>query len=228
MKIEELRGATLLSFVNAMSTERLHGEAFRAFLEDNLDLARWGFRLSHMAHDKKGGVTKVVYNSDRCRVRFSLSNLGRGPEEDELPVEYGRLYAPDDSLSMILNGEECWCWHNSVPLLVLFLEGFSPTEIVDLQEKEGRLPRPPLLAAYDRSEEGRELGRIYPPASIIRREGQIWSHFGDRLFDLFDLRRPDLWEKYKNFLERYYQGYYQVHPRPHFRGDASPPWDRIC
>ena len=228
MKIEQLRGGTLQSFVSSISKERLQGEAFRALLEDNLDFAHWGFRLSHMGYEKKGSRTKVIYDSDRCRVRFSLRNLGRGAEEDELPVEYGRLHAPNDSLSMVLNGEECWCWHNSVPLLVLFLEGYSPKEIVDRQEKDGRLPSPPPLASYDRSDEGRELSRIYPPASIIRRESLIWSHYGDRLFDLFDLRRPGPWGQYEEFLGTYYQAYYQIHPRRDFPGGTSPPWHRIC
>jgi hypothetical protein len=181
-----------------------------------------------MAYDKKGGVTKVIYDSDRCRVRFNLSNIGRGPEEDELPVEYGRLHAPNDSLSMVVGGEEYWCWHSSVPLLVLFLERYSPKEMIDRQEKDGRLPSLPLLASYDRSEEGRELRRMYPPASIIRRESLIWSHYGDRLFDLFDLRRPGPWGQYEEFLGTYYQAYYQIHPRRDLPPDTSPPWHRIC
>lgn len=228
MKIKELRGDTLLSFVNSMSKERLHGEAFRAFLEDNLDLARWGFRLSHMAYDKKGGFTKVVYDSERCRVRFSLSNIGRGPEEDELHAMYGRLHALNENVVMVWGDEKCWCWHYSIPEPVLFLEGLSPREVVAHREREGDFPYPLPLAAQYESEQDRQLRNEYPPASVVWREALIWQTYGDRLFDLFDLRRPDLWEDYREFVRELHAEYDRVFPPRPVLGDQPLARDKIC
>src|SRR5210317_121476 len=33
----------------------------------------------------------------------------------------------------------------------------------------------------------------------------IWEHYGQSLFDLFDLRQPELWKEYRVFLKEYYQ-----------------------
>jgi hypothetical protein len=32
----------------------------------------------------------------------------------------------------------------------------------------------------------------------------IWEQYGMRLFELFDLRRPDLWEQYRTWLRARY------------------------
>ena len=32
----------------------------------------------------------------------------------------------------------------------------------------------------------------------------IWQYYGNRLFELFDLRRPDLWQQYREFLKEVY------------------------
>lgn len=31
----------------------------------------------------------------------------------------------------------------------------------------------------------------------------FWEHYGQRLFELFDLRRPDLWDEYTRFVVEY-------------------------
>jgi hypothetical protein len=34
-----------------------------------------------------------------------------------------------------------------------------------------------------------------------RRHNVIWNHYGQRLFDLFDLRLPELWDQYVDFYQ---------------------------
>jgi hypothetical protein len=228
MKLEELRGETLRSFVHGMRKERLHGEAFRAFLESNLEFARWGFHLSHIDYAKSLGSTTAIYDSDKCRVRFDLGNIGRLPEEDELHVQYGRRHAPNDNSVMVWRGERCRCWHYSVPAPVLFVEGNSPRDIFAHRKKEGDYPYPHVLAAKNESEQDREFRNLYPPASVVWREVLIWQHCGHRLFDLFDLRRPELWEDYQKFIHEYYVEYERVFPPKRVGGDPALPRDRIC
>ena len=34
-------------------------------------------------------------------------------------------------------------------------------------------------------------------------QAMIWEHYEQRFFELFDLRRPDLWDDYIGFLKEY-------------------------
>ena len=228
MKLEDLHGGALQAFVKGMWKQRLSGEAFRAFLESNLDFARWGFRLTHMTYVKGDATTKVIYDSERCRVRFDLSNIGRLPGEDELYAMYGRLHALNDDVVMDWRGDKRWCWHYSIPEPLLFLDGYSPQQIFAYREKEGKYPSPPVLATKHQSEQDREFRRLYPPASVIWREALIWEHYGDRFFGLFDIGREDLWEEYERFIQEYYRERRRVFPPKPMGGDPPLPRDRIC
>jgi hypothetical protein len=61
-----------------------------------------------------------------------------------------------------------------------------------------------------------ELGQFLTPAeqytcrtSFDTRNGSlhhnIWKYYGRRLFELFDLRQPDLWNRYVKYLMEYYR-----------------------
>ena len=228
MKLGELRGEAIRAFVKSMLKERLQGEAFRVFVEGNLDFPRWGFTLSGKAYFKRSASTTLIYDSERCRVRFDLSNIGRLPQEDELYVSYGRLHAPDDRMETVWRGEKCRCWHHSIFEPVLFLEGYTPEQILDYRRKEGEWPLPPVLAERERSEQGREFREKYPPAGVISREALIWETYGNRFFDLFDLRKPDLWEAYQTFVRQYYAEYERLFPPRPIGGDQPLPRDKIC
>jgi len=115
----------------------------------------------------------------------------------DLNIRYGRIHAPDESEKMYWQGEECHCWHSLGSTHLYFLEGLSPSETLIH----------PNLAVFEEAQSSKydkirsELGEFFP----IHREYVIWEHYGLHLFELFDLRRPDLWDKYKNFLREYYR-----------------------
>lgn len=206
-----------------MKESRLHGTKFLAFLESKMDFSRWEFRLTH-SDFSRNGVSRAIYDSELCRVDFDLYNERYGPENDELHVQYGRLHAPDTEAFIVWNGEKCRCWHYSIFLPVLFLEGFTPEEVASRKAQEGSLPLPPILAAQEQSEANIELRQTYPPAAVLAREALIWDHYGVRFFELFDLREADLWDSYRRFVEEYYR----LRPRRQFKGDTSPPDHKIC
>ncbi len=206
-----------------MNEEQPHGDKLIAFLETKLDFARWGFRISFKQYASKYR-TKVIYNSEWCRVKVSLATVSPLPEQDELYVKYGRLHAPDSEPTMMWNGEECYCWHYPVFLPVLFLEGYSPEEVAAGMDRERGGFMPPVLEQQWQSDEDKRLRREYPPASVVAREALIWEHYGVRFFELFDLRRPDLWDKYRRFVEEYYR----IDPLPPAPGSTAPADHKIC
>jgi len=50
---------------------------------------------------------------------------------------------------------------------------------------------------------------------------EIWEHYGKRLFELFDLRQPNLWEQYRGFLKEFYD----IKGRISF---IKPAMDKVC
>jgi hypothetical protein len=49
----------------------------------------------------------------------------------------------------------------------------------------------------------------------------IWQYYGKRLFELFDLRQPDLWQEYREFLKEVYD----IKGR---NPAIKPPMDKVC
>ncbi len=192
------------------------GEELIALLERNLDFRRWRFKVSYTNFTQVGGP-KVIYNSEWCRVKFSLSyEMGR--RFDELLLLYGRLHAPDEGVTMLWNGEECLCWHNLRWSPILFLDGLSPEEAAHFKGK------PPLVEQFWQSEEGKKLYWTYHPEFRLRIESILWEHYGQRLFELFDLRRSELWGQYVRFNREYYK----ILNRKSIPGFPFPPEDKIC
>jgi hypothetical protein len=187
--------------------------------ESILDLKRWGFHQSYtFISPKNFPSVEVIYDSEWCRVQFSLSG-GDMPGTYELPVRYGRLHAPDNEAVLIWNGEKCLCWHN-VNDALRFLDGLSPQEAVDQLHKQP----PPVVEQFRQSELGKKLHYAHLPEWIIREEAAIWEFYGQRLFDLFDLRRPELWEEYTRFIKEYYK-ILDIKPGP---GSPYPPRYKVC
>ena len=70
------------------------GDALRALIEGNLEIERWGFRLTFTKFVKITNI-KIIYDSDWCRVKFKFSRV-HYPGTDEILIDYGRLHAPND------------------------------------------------------------------------------------------------------------------------------------
>jgi hypothetical protein len=162
--------------------------------EKHLDFKRWGFKLTHSGVFPQC-LPFIFYQSNQCKIRFSMAY-----EEHNYPpaifISYGRLHAPVDQSEILWNGKECSCWHDLNHVL-LFLDGLSPSDAAvskvprKFYEFSEANPKPPYGGPWQEHR--------------VKREAYIWDSYGQRLFDLFDLRRPDLWEEYRSFLKQYYQ-----------------------
>jgi hypothetical protein len=184
-------------------------------VESNLELDRWGFKKSYSLISVNDLPT-VIYNSEWCRLRF-VFNKGIQRSSDELAVCYGRLHAPNSSVEdiAILNGENCYCWHR-VESVINFLDGVSPQEAVDQMRVHHQWPR--LIEQFRQLEEWKE--KTQPEQQVII-NAAIWENYGQSFFNLFDLRRPDLWEKYTQFIKEFFK-IKVLNP------DITPPRDQIC
>jgi len=172
-------------------------------IEEALDTRHWNFKLSYSKlYDIKGYLLRrIIYDSEWCRIKFQYYQR-TPPESHELHISYGRLHASSEDHLMTWQGEKCYCWHGSGLLHLYFLEELSPAETLERQHGGKRLS---VLEEFSKSESSKKLlqesGHMYP----LIREAVIWKNYGLHLFELFDLRQPDLWAKYAAYLKEYYK-----------------------
>jgi hypothetical protein len=181
-------------------------------LETRIDFKKWGFRQTFYGIAQEFAPS-VIYDSQSCRVRFvwQIADHLDGPT---LNIMYGRLHAPNHQRFMFWNGSYCHCWHNHLVDNVLsFLDGFSPQEAV---EKNFEVS---YFNQFAQQNKGHQWSHI---EWTIRLHSSIWEHYGDRLFDLFDLHRPDLWEQYMFFVAEFYR------LKPPAHNPSAPPPESIC
>jgi len=79
-----------------------------------------------------------------------------------------------------------------------FLDGLTSHEAVAQVKIHNQLPR--VIREFSESNTSIKLLDEYPPKYAIASESMVWQHYGQRLFDLFDLRQPEIWKKYQEFL----------------------------
>jgi hypothetical protein len=175
-----------------------------------LNLAGWGFIESYRS-DRLG---RLIYNSEWCRISFLWGGWDyRGG--NNIHIRYGRLHAPNEKATMIWNGEECHCWHDFDHALH-FLDGRTP------EYTSKKLYSHSLIEKYKQSDLGQSLtGKRSQPEWLTRMHATVWEHYGERFFELFDLRLPDLWDRYREFLKEYYdiEGRFP---------EIKPPLDKVC
>jgi hypothetical protein len=192
------------------------GQALMQMIEQNLDIKSWKFRLTFTKFHQTSNI-KIIYDSEWCRIKFMFSRQ-RTPQYDELSIAYGRLHAPNEDPYMEWQGENCRCWHNvMVPLR--FLDGLLPSEV--MRQANIQKQSPPVVENFRQSELGEKLFNEYPPKSSIVMHSVLWKHYGQRLFELFDLRKPDLWEEYRKFVKEYYE-------LLGMKASYGPPHENIC
>lgn len=158
-----------------------------------LDLDSWGFKESFRASK----FEKLIYNSEWCRL--SLVWGGWDPlGGNSISIYYGRLHAPNEDTTMICDGEECHCWHR-FELSLHFLDGHTP------EYTSKTIYTHNLIEQYKASELGQSLtGKRRQPEWLAQMHTAVWNHYGEKFFELFDLRQPNLWEKYRQFLREVY------------------------
>lgn len=167
-----------------------------SILAKHLNFENWGFQQSYIKPGKK--YPTIIYDSELCRVKFRFE--GSGDQHDHrthLSVSYGRLHAPSDDDFMLLNKEEHWCWHDG-NFVLNFIDGLSPEESVKQKYK------PRIIDQYRKSDLATILHNLSPAEWSAGMVAHIWKEYDKKLFEVFNLRNPELWENYKTFVNEMY------------------------
>jgi hypothetical protein len=159
----------------------------------SLPLQKWNFEESVRTD------LAIIFNSPWCRIKFYIER--RRSSNDAVLTYYGRLHALDEALIMKWNGEDCYCWHGYKDLHVVlkFLDGLSPQEAYKTFSV-----RHHLFSNYFNSNLAIDANEETGERSIMW-HSVIWENYGLKFFQLFDLRRPDLWKQYLAYLKEYYE-----------------------
>lgn len=184
---------------------------FIQMLERNLDFNRWGFTKVFSGVGQYSPI--VVYASDFCRVKFAWEIPDIRDEKATIQVYYGRSHAPIDEDIITWKGQECWCWHD-VRKTLCFLDGLSPSEAASDQ-----FGQPKIIAQFRDSSVKKNWTQ---PEYLAKMHAMIWEHYGQRFFNLFNLRQPSLWEQYARFIAEYER------LDPGFPLSRFPARDKVC
>jgi hypothetical protein len=167
----------------------------------------------------------LIYNSPWCRIKFFIE---KDRTQDYLHVYYGRLHAADNSWIMKWKRDNCSCWrhHADLQLILEFLDGTSPQEAY-----QRHLKPVPFIQDYYDSEFYKSM--TSSEERTLKLHAAIWEHYGLPFFELFDLRRPELWESYIGFLKAYYTLSYEetrtVHEKRGMTWNPSEPLGyKVC
>jgi hypothetical protein len=155
-----------------------------------LPLTDFGFRKSEVLTERDA---IVIYDSGKCRIKLSWEGWDMYTG-DTVMIYYGRSHAISDRSTMIWNGEECYCWNHPYKFLD-FLDGLTP-----LEASKNTFPR----FVDELSKSGTSNKYSTQCEGQLSMNAAVWQQYGQRLFDLFDLLQPDLWNQYSDFLVKYY------------------------
>jgi hypothetical protein len=165
-------------------------------LSKHLSFENFGFKQSYIQPEK---YPTFIYDSEWCRVKFMFD--GSGDQHDpkmHLQVYYGRLHAPSNKTFMVLNNERHWCWHKA-DFALNFLDGLSPQEAIKVKHY------PRVIAHYRESDIAAELSKLSQAEWMVGMTSEIWRHYGQELFEIFDLRYSDQWVQYNSFVNAVYE-----------------------
>ena len=176
--------------------------------QDNLQLPLRGFKESYRSSEPG----KIIYDSKWCRLNIIWDGwdylVG-----NSINIRYGRLHAVNEKVSMTWNGEECRCWHR-VEYPLHFLDKRTPQEAADLNYSH------PLIKPFH-EEEFHQKFYHRQPELVALIHVTIWEHYGQPLFELFDINQPDIWQQYRQFLKEVYdiEGRFP---------EIKPSMDKVC
>jgi hypothetical protein len=180
-------------YEDLLRTERAK---YLQILEQIIDFKMWGFKQTFV-----GAATPqpwcVIYDSEWCRVCFTW-NIEDRRDYPISHVYYGRLHAPSNEYVILWNGKNCYCWHD-IRLALFFLDNVSWQDTAAAR-KEFKLPT--AEEKFRQTSTGKGWSQ---PEWMARMHLAFWKQYDKKLFELFDLRHPDLWEKYTKFLEEYHK-----------------------
>lgn len=184
-----IRNIDLLTNVPDRYSECIH------LVQQFIDFEKWGFKQTHISqkYEYPHERPQIIFDSEWCRVKVSFRSYGEMHDQsDVLSIQYGRLHAADKEDTILWKGEPHHCWHH-VSLALCFLDGMSTENAAKV------LWNHPVMAEYKASKSGSQ------PAIEAGIHAVIWERYGQRLFQLFDLRRLDLWDKYSIFVKQVYE-----------------------
>ena len=164
-------------------------------VQQHINFEKYGFIQTHISvkYEAPQERPQIIYDSEWCRVKISYRSYGEmHNQSDVLTIQYGRLHAADKENTILWNGEPHHCWHR-LSLALSFLDGMSP------EDAAKDLWNHPIMKKYKESKSGEQ------PEIEAGMHAMIWEQYGQRLFTLFDLRRPDLWDKYSLFVKQVYE-----------------------
>jgi hypothetical protein len=185
-------------------------------IERFLPLNKWNFKTSAqyicysdkwnsvlIAQDYYGsGDPFVLYDSEKCRIRLHCSWSSREYERS-IEITYGRLGVPDDTDTLLRYTDQRnyhLYWH-SVYLPLYFLDGLSPQEAKNAKH-------PLFIDEFEQSDMAKSIKHYLDRDLAL--DASIWETYGQRLFDIFDIRNKDLWEQYSAFVSEYWKTLQQV------------------
>jgi hypothetical protein len=186
-------------------------EIFIEYVQNILPVAKWGFNKSIPC------LNGYILDSDSCRVKFELSGRDYYPLT-ATDIYYGRRHAPGDEQYMNWNGKKCRCWHANIQIVLAFIDGVPVQQLVDI-DKYTEIWNSRLDVLNANQKVG---GMVESP---LRLHAKIWEHYGDKLFSIFDLRKPELWEQYSKFSDKYHEF---RNENLHRSFDTSREIERIC
>jgi len=156
-----------------------------------LPLARFGFYETY-----RDGQGLLILNSEWGRVRFSATweqhPYNHYDGKYELSIYYGRLHAPNQDVGMKWQGEICECWLATWHYMFEFIDHAFPNQS--------------RVSDNDIFDEFRKKSKEFPNGIHWRLAytAEVWKYYTPQLFELFDLRRPELWEQYRDWLKARY------------------------
>lgn len=176
-------------------------------VQDLLALPSKGFSESYRSSQQ--GI--LIYDSERCRIKLIWVGWEYG-SGNTMHIVYGRLHALNDDTTMLWDREKCYCWHD-LDYILHFLDGRTPVEAAGLNYSHA------LTNPFYK----KELRQRYKnqPEWMAHIHLAIWEQYGQSLFDLFDLRQPELWQQYRQFLQDVYDIIGRI-------PEITPSLDKVC
>jgi hypothetical protein len=175
---------------------------------DFLALPSRGFVESY----RSAKPAELIYDSEWCRITLVWG--GWDPiGGNSIHIRYGRLHAPNEKTVMTWNNEQCRCWHR-VEHALHFLDNRAPKDAAQLNYSHS------LTSPFYEDEVRQKFVRRQPEW-LAQMHLTIWQHYGIRLFELFDLRQPDLWQQYRQFLKEVYDIEGRI-------PEIKPSLDKVC
>lgn len=179
-------------------------QQFLELIKKNLDLEKWGFAQVYSSISERNTLPFViVHDSHHSRIKFIYDAVDYGGVQHnfrELGIVYSRLHHKNTIENIYPNTINVIYEHSIFRYILNFLDDLSPQEVL-----EGKGKEPRVIYEFETSGASWVLSNEYKFAEVskviktLRMHNKIWEYYGESLFELFDLKNSELWEKYVSF-----------------------------